>query len=350
MPALAAVDVGLMWVLASRIGVRSLTDRFWLALLFGFSTAIWWVTTRGGVWHTGHLVASALTLLALIELFGRGRAWLIGLLGGAAFLTRAPVIFAMPFFALWYLLPDVRERKIGPATGESGSTEPLDRRQMARPVAFYPGSPVGQAAETRAPGMAGPLTGVSRGFAGLPVGTWVGLTLGFLPALLFFLWYNAVRFGSPLQSGYETATLPSWLAALRDQGLFSLSHLGMNLDYFLWHLPHGLTTFPFIQPDGFGMSILVTSPGLLFALRTDWRDRRSWLLAGAFVFTLVPSLLYYGGGWLQYGYRYALDAIPFAMAMAAMAAARRGIGWGWRLLIVVGFLVNAAGVYWTYHL
>ena len=70
-PALAALDVGLVWVLAARIGVRSIGDRFWLALLFGFSTAIWWVTTRGGVWHTGHLVASMLTLLILIELFGR---------------------------------------------------------------------------------------------------------------------------------------------------------------------------------------------------------------------------------------------------------------------------------------
>ena len=67
--------------------------------------------------------------------------------------------------------------------------------------------------------------------------------------------------------------------------------------------------------------------------------------------TLVPSLLYYGGGWLQFGYRYALDAIPFAVALCGMAvAARGGIGLGWKVLIAFGVLVNAAGVYWAYHL
>ena len=73
---MAALDVGLVLVLAARIGVGGPGDRVWLAVLFGFSTPIRWVTTRGGVWHTGHLVASALTLIALIELFGRrGCCW-----------------------------------------------------------------------------------------------------------------------------------------------------------------------------------------------------------------------------------------------------------------------------------
>ena len=97
---LAASGVGLCWMMLGRIGVPRLIDRLWLAILFGFSTQILWVTTRGGVWHTGHLVATILTLACLIELWGRQRAWLIGLLAGAAFLTRAPLAFAIPFYAL----------------------------------------------------------------------------------------------------------------------------------------------------------------------------------------------------------------------------------------------------------
>ena len=62
--ALAAVDVGLCWWLVGRLGVRRLGDRVWLVVLFGFCTQIWWVTTRGGVWHTGHLIATVLTLAA----------------------------------------------------------------------------------------------------------------------------------------------------------------------------------------------------------------------------------------------------------------------------------------------
>jgi len=46
-----------------------------------------------------------------------------------------------------------------------------------------------------------------------------------------------------------------------------------------------------------------------------------------------------------------LDSIPFAVALAAMAAAHRGrIALGWKVLIVLGVLVNAAGAWWAYHL
>src|SRR5207344_380815 len=104
---LAAAGVGLCWVLLMRIGVRRLVDRIALTVLFGFSTQILWVTTRGGVWHTGHLIATILTFLCLIELWGRQRPWLIGVFAGAAFLTRAPLAFAIPFYALMLDRPTV---------------------------------------------------------------------------------------------------------------------------------------------------------------------------------------------------------------------------------------------------
>ena len=85
------------------------------------------------------------------------------------------------------------------------------------------------------------------------------------------------------------------------------------------------------------MSVLITSPGLLFALRADWRRPQTWWLAAAAIAVLVPTLLYYGGGWLQYGYRYFLDSVPFVIALCGLAAAEReGIGWGWKALIVFG--------------
>lgn len=301
---LAAIDLGLCWWLAARLGVQRLIDRAWLVILFGFSTQIWWVTTRGGVWHTGHLIASGLTLMALIELFGRRRSLIVGVLGGAAFLTRAPLLFALPFYAL--LLA------------------PVDRAIAAGRSAVHRWRPV--------------LVG------------WLVLAVGFLPFAAFDLWYNAVRFGSPFESGYLLASLPGWLVALRDQGLFSLSHLGMNIDYLFLHTPTQIAQFPFFKPDGLGMSILITSPGLFWAVRAGWTNRRTWILLGALVLTLIPNLLYYGGGWLQYGYRYALDAVPFAIALCCIAAARHGVGWIWRLAIAFGVVVGAGGVYWAYHL
>jgi len=300
---LAVAGLALLWRLAGRLGVASLADRAWLLALFGFSTATWWVTMRGGVWHTGQLIASVLTFLGLLEAFGRRRALVMGLLAGVGFLTRATLLAAVPYWG-WRALPDrVRSRLPGGL--------PHTIRVAARR------------------------------------GGW--LAVGIAPALLFALWYNAVRFDNPFESGYGIAALPEFLEARRALGVFSPAHLGMNLDYFLVHLGQSTSSFPWFKPDGLGMSVLLTSPGLLFAVRADWRRRETIALGLTALLVLVPSLLYYGGGWWQFGYRYALDCFPFVMALCAMAAARHGIGRGWKLLILLGVAVNLYGVYWNFN-
>jgi hypothetical protein len=310
---LAGACVGMCWWLLGRVGVRRTSDRLWLTALFGFSTQILWVTTRGGVWHTGQLIATILTFACLIELFGRRRAWLIGVCAGAAFLTRAPLAAAIPVYAVW--------------------------------LAWLGDRPVGSALSAEAGAF------VARARGALPWRAWIELAVAVAPSLVFFFAYNQVRFGSPLESGYALATLPDWLERQREIGLFSIRHIPMNIDYFLLHLPGLMPTWPFLRPDGLGMSVLVTSPGLLFALRADWRRPVAWLLAAATILVLIPTLLYYGGGWLQYGYRYFLDSVPFVMALCGLAAvARDGVGRGWKVLIVVGISVMAIGVYWAYNL
>jgi hypothetical protein len=300
---LASTGLALLWRLAGRLGVASLVDRTWLLVLFGFSTATWWVAMRGGVWHTGQLIASILTFLGLLEAFGRRRPLVLGLLAGAAFSTRATLLAALPYWG-WRALPDqVRDRLPADVRGALGAT--------------------------------------------LRRGGW--LALGFAPALLFAFWYNAARFGNPFESGYGLAALPAFLEARRQLGVFSLAHLSMNLEYLIWHLGQSISTFPWFKPDGLGMSVLLTSPGLLLAVRADWRRRETIALGLTALLVLVPSLLYYGGGWWQFGYRYALDCFPFVLALCAMAAARHGIGWRWRLLILLGVAVNLYGVYWNYN-
>jgi hypothetical protein len=328
---LAAADVGLCWWLLGRLGVQRIRDRLWIAVLFGFSTATWWITTRGGVWHTGQLIAMGLTFLALGECWGRRRGLVVGLLGGAAFLSRAPLALALPFYGL--LLWD---RASGSEFASDRGPTPQANRPARRDAAPGGVAPGGVAP----PGL----------LASLPWPRWIALGLGFAASVAFFFWYNIARFGSPFESGYALAVVPAWLAARRELGLFSFAHLGTNLDYLFWHLPQRIADFPYFRPDGLGMSIFLTSPGLFYAIRADFRSRRSWWLAGAVVATLVPSLFYYGGGWLQYGYRYALDAVPFAIALCGLAAARRPMHVGWKVLIAFGVVINLAGVYWAYNL
>jgi hypothetical protein len=301
---LAASAVWLCWVLLGRLGVARLVDRFWLVVLFAFSTPLWWVALRGGVWHTGQIIATILTVGCLVELWGRRRPLLVGLLAGAAFLTRAPLAFAVPFYVLL----------IDPWLVES---RPGER-------------------------------GVGAAIRRWPLSRWAWLAAGILPSIVFFFWYNAVRFGSPLESGYALASLPPWLEAERRLGLFSLAHVPTNFDYLFLHLPTVIPDPPFLKPDGLGLTVLLTSPGLALAAFADWRSPRARLLLGAAVAVLIPTLLYYGGGWLQYGYRYLLDSIPFLVALAGLAAVRGGrVSWKWRAAIVFGVVINAGGAYWV---
>ena len=222
----------------------------------------------------------------------------------AAFLTRAPLAFAVPFYLLL-----------------------VDRRLTE---------------ERRAEG------DVRAAIRRWPLRRWALLAAGVLPSIAFFFWYNAVRFGSPLESGYALAALPAWLEAERRIGLFSLEHVPMNIDYLFLHMPMIIPDPPFLKPDGLGLSVFLTSPALLLAAFADWASPRARLLLGAAVAVLIPTLLYYGGGWLQYSYRYLLDSVPFLIALAGLAVARAGrLSWRWKAAIVFGVVINAGGPYWN---
>ena len=93
--------------------------------------------------------------------------------------------------------------------------------------------------------------------------------------------------------------------------------------------------------------MLLTSPGLLIGARARTLEP---FLVGCGLTTLAvfaPSLLYYGGGWIQSGFRYFLDAIPFLLPIIA-AGSRTGLSPGWKLLIAAGIAVNVWTIPWVY--
>ncbi|MGZ3632061.1 MAG: hypothetical protein ACXWQ6_06315 [Candidatus Limnocylindrales bacterium] len=296
--ALAGGCVGLAWSLLARFDSGRLGDRLWLVALFGFSTSIWSITTAGGVWHTGQLVATGALLLALLEATGRRRGLLMGLLVGAALLCRAPIALAVPFF-------------VGVAVVGRTNGWPVRLRELRWRTALRHATLV---------------------------------LLGVAPSVAFLAWYNGIRFGSPFESGYGLATLTEpVLIAAREQGLFALAHLPTNLRYLLLEVPTSAPAPLFLRPDGYGFSVLLQSPGLLLGLKARWRDP---FVVGAgltALLVLVPSLLYYGGGFYQFGFRYLLDAMPFILVLVA-SAARTPLTWPWKVLIAVGVVVNAWGV------
>lgn len=290
--ALAATTVALFWVLLGRVERLSASARMWLIVLFALSTPMWWITVRGGPWHFAQLLATLVTLVGLMETFGRRRPWVLGMVAAASFLTRPTLLFALPFYvAVAVRGREERVPKVGPE----------HFRRAAMTV--------------------------------LPVVVAIGVSL----------LYNAARFGSPLESGYSLANLPPELVDSRSHGLFSLAYLERNIGSFLFTLPvFGGSPWP-AHPSGFGLSVLITSPALLLALFADYGRRINIALAATAFLVLIPSLLYYGGGWLQLGFRYFLDSIPFVMLLVASGAARR-FGWPWKVLIGAGTLVSLWGI------
>ena len=185
-----------------------------------------------------------------------------------------------------------------------------------------------------------------------------GLMLaGLAPALFFLAAYNQARFGSPLESGYAYQRLVNpWLFEARKAGLLSLAHLPKNLFFLLLAGPiaaggsyAAVLKWPWLVPDPWGTSAFLVSPWLALAFAA--RGRRAAAMTVGVVLVLLPSLLYYGVGWIQFGYRYALDALPFAWVLAIVGADRLGIhGRRLVLFVVAAMVVNLWGALWLVRL
>ena len=103
------------------------------------------------------------------------------------------------------------------------------------------------------------------------------------------------------------------------------------------------------------MSVLLTSPMWLLLVPALRRYGRSRLVTGAALATLIVvlvNLMHFSQGWVQFGYRFALDAAPFALVLVALglqSLVDGGRRWAMPLaatLVVVSIVVNAWGVAW----
>lgn len=274
--------------LARRYGPGGHAD-YWLASLGAFGTLLFTLSIEGDFYYLAHLEAVLLSFLALIEWQGRRRPWVVGLLIGLAALARPTLILAAVPFGLALL---------------------ADAEAKAR------------------------------------VRTAIAFALPLLAAVAVTAWWDWVRFGSPMETGYGIAWITPHLAELRAQGLFSTTHVPTNLALFVGGGYGVRDTFPWLVPSTQGQSILLTMPALLIAVGATLRDRLNQVLWGAVVLTAIPVFLYYGGGGADtYGYRYAMDFVPFLLALVAVAVRDR-FGNLERALIVLSLFFVTYGYFW----
>lgn len=264
------VSAGPTFLVLRRLGAPLRTALLTTAFAIA-GTTLWYHATDGKAWYFAHAVAVLLGTLALLGALSNWHPVVVGSLIGAAALARLPIGLA--------------------ALG------------LALIVAHRQGQPLYRV--------------VALG------------TLGMAPLAALEILYDLLRWGVPSEAGYAllAATEPYY-----KYGLFSLAYLPRHL-YVLFMLgPHFVPDTPFfVRPSLVGMSLLLVSPAFAYAiaaLRHAGRDRVVLGLALAAALPLVPDLLHGNVGWTQFGYRFALDAQPFLLPLAALGAAwRPQSGW-----------------------
>jgi hypothetical protein len=149
-----------------------------------------------------------------------------------------------------------------------------------------------------------------------------------------------------LESGYGLQSLYGGLAVNREYGLWSLVHFPGNLYYFFLRGPVGVfipgtkvLTYPYLRYDGWGMSILFTSPIFFWLVKAPWKNTVVQLSALTSILMFSVFLGYYGIGFKQYGYRYALDFYPFLFLILAYAV-RQKFTLSMKLVALTSFVLN----------
>jgi hypothetical protein len=111
------------------------------------------------------------------------------------------------------------------------------------------------------------------------------------------------------------------------------------------------TSCPLALPDSQGMSIILTSPAYLLApvafvrARFGQLDRAAVGAAIAIVAIALVNLMHFSQGWVQFGYRFSNDFVPFALILVALGASRLGRYWAFFLvpLVALSIAVNFWG-------
>jgi hypothetical protein len=270
---------------AAGLSQRSPAENVWLVVCLAFGTVLFFSAVQGRVWFTAHVVGVALALGYLWCTVEARHPIGAGLCLALAAMTRTPMAFMFPLFLF-----------------EAWRMSDRDRRRFAITCAKF----------------AAPLVVIA--VAGMV--------------------YNAARFASPTEFGHSYLAVRQQ-GQMEESGLFSYSYLSRNLAVAFALLPQLSTDSPHLVIGGHGLALWFTTPILFFLLWPRERGTWHWPLWITVAMVAVPSLFYQNSGWLQFGYRFALDYMVLLIALLAIGG--RPLGRTGQVLIGVGIAINLFG-------
>lgn len=279
----------------------------WLIYGFFFGTGYWYVLLSAHhVYGFAEVVSVTGILLLLNDLFGEKRAILMGIFLGMAFLSRQFTVF-LAIFVIGYLVNYYFIQPIHP-----------DRRLLWRKSLLFLGS--------------------------------LGLSI------ILYCLYNYVRFGNPMDTGYEHIAFLGALKERVDQhGVFNFHYVLYNLYSYLFkgfNIKFTGNEFLHIKDvDLYGSAVLIASPFLVASFKTGWNrflKRSAWIAIGI-IFTGL--LFYHNNGKDQINTsRFALDFLPLMLVLASQGI-QNIPPWLFKGMIIYSILLNviAYGIHFLYH-
>jgi hypothetical protein len=277
---LGAAAVGAAWQLCKQLGT-SVATRVALVAFLTFGTSLFWCAANGDVWLLAHVSACCFSLFALVEVTGKRRGWLVALFAAAAALSRYPLL---PTLLVYPFLLNGPDRK--------------------KAIFSY--------------------------------------VTTLVPIFAVWVWYNEIRWGTPIDSGFALFHKLYYLRAnpWDTRAMLDVRNVHEQLRRFFVRPPIWLGHWPWVAVDRFGLALTYTSPALICAFlarRPVGFVIAGWALA---LITAAPSMLYIDGGGIQFGMRHALDFEPYLFLLMILALRPRAPRWafvliGWSVLVGV---------------
>ncbi len=268
---------------------RTRRENAWLAVAFALGTTAFFASNRGEVWFSALVFGVALNVLFMMAALDLRHPILAGLFLALGMATRTPIAFCVAFFAWQLFMPQNR--------WQSGRW----REILLKGTLFS-----------------------------MPILAVGGLLLA----------YNQARFGLPLEFGHSFLSGGA-AQRIRDHGLFSTWYLNLNLQAALVNVPRLVSDAPYVLITKHGLGLLFSTPVLFLLMRPVAMPpirRALWLAVAA---AAIPGLLYQNTGWEQFAYRFAMDYLPYLIALLAVGG--RPLTWRVKSVILFGVAVNLLG-------
>ena len=266
---------------------RTLRDDLLLTALFAFGSVFFFVAVQGTVWFAAHVVAVSLLCLYVHFGFGARRPVLAGLMLGLCFLTRPTTALLAIFMALEIVR--VAQREAGAGAPEADRLW-AQLRNVDWPRALRLGA-----------------------LFSAPILVCGGLAM----------WMNEARFDDPFEFGHAYLQI-GWRGRIDKWGLFNYHYVARNLAVFTSSLPWLSAEPPHLTISRHGLALWVTTPALLMLLSPARATPALRALTLAVIPVVVLNLMYQNSGWVQFGYRFALDYMPLLLVMLALGGRRFG--------------------------